>query len=172
MTYETKEVMYWIERVRINQRKKLYVINFKMWGDLLGVSCTGIFVNFKYMFVYYLWSIAMLLICLMWLIWCWYQVKDLTRGQQHINKQLDIVNVSIRERMVENQRTNGTHFWSIDSIANMENFYTVTTVGIGLLSLGFIIGVAGVKAYQKSRHWINPSRIGNVSFLSTCITPP
>jgi hypothetical protein len=78
-------------------------------------------------------------------------VKDLTRGQQHINNQLDAMHGCIREQMVENQRKNGTHIWSFNDLSRMESIYTLTTLGFGLLSLGFIIGVTGVKAYQRNR---------------------
>ncbi|KAH7441692.1 hypothetical protein KP509_03G049200 [Ceratopteris richardii] len=75
------------------------------------------------------------------------EVLELGKGQQHLTQQLDIVTGYLRDMLNERKHQSKTNRGPLDYVFNKESIYTKSTVGLGVLGLGLLIGLIAARAH-------------------------
>lgn len=78
------------------------------------------------------------------------QVMDLGRGQQRLTQQLDMVSGCLRDMLNEREQQNrSADMGLLESVFSLRTIYSKSTIGLGILSVGFLIGAIGAKAFHN-----------------------
>ncbi|MCO5593328.1 hypothetical protein L7F22_047338 [Adiantum nelumboides] len=78
------------------------------------------------------------------------EVIDLGRGQRHLTQQLDIISGCLRDSLNERERQSKADTAGLlDSIFGRRTTYYKATLGLGMFSLGFMLGAIGARAISN-----------------------
>lgn len=78
------------------------------------------------------------------------EVIDLGRGQRHLTQQLDMVSGFLRDMLNERERQSKADTGGlVDCVFGKRTILSKSTIGLGMLSLGFILGAIGAKAFHS-----------------------
>lgn len=78
------------------------------------------------------------------------EVMDLGRGQQRLTQQLDMVSGCLRDMLNEREQQNrSADTGLLESVFSLRTIYSKSTIGLGILSVGFLIGAIGAKAFHN-----------------------
>ncbi|KAI5073488.1 hypothetical protein GOP47_0011501 [Adiantum capillus-veneris] len=78
------------------------------------------------------------------------EVIDLGRGQRHLTQQLDMISGCLRDSLNERERQSKADTEGLlDCVLGRKTMYSKATLGLGILSLGFMLGAMGARAFYN-----------------------